>query len=95
LKEGVAPPFGSLYSLSRRELVALKEWLVRKVFIQASSSLAGSPILFVKKSDGSLRLCRGLNEGTIKNRYPLPLIQETLMRLSKAKYFATLDVRGA
>jgi hypothetical protein len=54
--------------------------------------------LFVKKPDGSLRLCvdyRGLNEGTIKNRYPLPLIQETLMRLSKAKWFTKLDVRGA
>jgi len=101
LKEGFVPPFGPLYSLSRPELVALKEWLdenLQKGFIRASSSPAGSPILFVKKSDGSLRLCvdyRGLNEGTIKNRYPLPLIQETLMRLSKAKYFTTLDVRGA
>src|SRR5436853_7749446 len=58
----------------------------------------GSPILFVKKKDGSLRLCvdyRDLNEKTIKNRYPLPLIQETLMQLSKATYFTKLDIRGA
>jgi hypothetical protein len=101
LKEGFTPPFGPLYSLSRPELVALKEWLeenLSKGFIRASSSAAGSPILFVKKGDGSLRLCvdyRGLNEGTLKDRYPLPLIQETLMRLSQAKYFTKLDVRGA
>ena len=38
---------------------------------------------------------RGINEGTIKNRYPLPLIRETLMRLSKARFFTKLDVRGA
>ena len=71
---------------------------VSKEFIRASSSLVGAPILFVKKSDGSLRLCvdyRGLNAGTIKNQYLLPLIRETLMRLSKARYYTTLDVRGA
>jgi len=57
-----------------------------------------SPILFVKKTDGSLQLCvdyQGLNAGTIKNRYPLPLLQETLIRLSNSKYFTTLDIRGA
>jgi hypothetical protein len=101
LKEGFQPPFGPLYSLSRFELEALKKWLeenLKKGFIRASSSPSGAPILFVKKGDGSLRLCvdyRGLNEGTIKNRYPLPLLQETLMRLSKARYFTKLDVRNA
>ena len=101
LKEGFTPPFGPLYSLSRPELEALRDWLqenLSKGFIRASSSPAGSPILFVKKGDGSLRLCvdyRVLNEGTIKNRYPLPLIKETLMRLSQAKWFSKLDVRGA
>jgi len=87
--------------MSRTELQTLKEWLeenLSKGFIRASSSPTASPILFVKKTDGSLRLCviyRGLNAGTIKNRYPLPLLQETLMRLSNAKYFTTLDIRGA
>jgi hypothetical protein len=101
LREGFTPPFGPLYSLSKTELQALKEWLeenLSKGFIRASSSPAASPILFVKKGDGSLRLCvdyRGLNEGTIKNRYPLPLLEETLMRLSKAQFFTTLDIRGA
>jgi hypothetical protein len=100
-KEGFVPPCGPLYSLSRFELQALREWLdenLSKGFIRASSSPAGAPILFVKKPGGGLRLCvdyRGLNEGTIKNRYPLPLIRETLMRLSKARYYSTLDVCGA
>jgi hypothetical protein len=83
------------------ELEALRKWLnenLSKGFIHASSPPAGAPILFVKKSDGSLRLCMdypGLNEGTIKNHYPLPLLHETLLRLQKAKYFTKLDIRGA
>ena len=101
LKEGTVPSFGPLYSLSRQELEALRKWLdenLAKGFIRTSSSSAGAPILFVKKKDGSLRLCvdyRDLNEKTIKNRYPLPLIQETLMQLSKAKWYTKLDIRGA
>ena len=101
LREGTVPSFGPLYSLSKYELESLRKWLdenLAKGFIRPSSSPAGSPILFVKKKDGSLRLCvdyRDLNEKTIKNRYPLPLIQETLMQLSKAKYFTKLDIRGA
>ena len=54
---------------------------LEKGFIQLSKSLAGAPILFVKKKDGSLCLCvnyRGLNKITIRNRYPLPLIPELL-----------------
>jgi hypothetical protein len=101
LVEGTTPPYGPLYSMSRNELVAMKEFIeenLPKGFIRSSSSPAGAPCLFVKKSDGSLRLCndyRGLNEITIKNRYPLPLIQETLMRLQKAKWYTKLDLRGA
>ena len=85
LKEGFTPPFGPIYLVSIPELKVLREWLdenLSKSFIRASSSLAGAPILFVKKSDGLLRLCmdyRGLNAGTIKNRYPLPLIREMLI----------------
>ena len=66
-----------------------------KGFIRSSSSPAGAPVLFAKKSDGSLRLCvdyRGLNEKTIKNRYPLPLLHDTLLYLQKAKYYTKLDV---
>ena len=101
LKEGTTPPYGPLYSMSRNELVAMKDFIeenLPKGFIRSSSSPAGAPCLFVKKSDGSLRLCndyRKLNEITVKNRYPLPLIQETLMRLQKAKWYTKLDLRGA
>jgi hypothetical protein len=79
----------------------LKHWLdknLSKGFIRTSSSPAAAAILLVKKGDGSLRLVvdyRGINEGTIKNRYPLPLLQDTLMNLSKAKWFTKLDIRGA
>jgi hypothetical protein len=101
LKDGFTPPFGPIYSLSRTELEALRKWLdenLSKGFIRASSSPAGAPILFVIKGHGSLCLCvdyRGLNEGTIKNRYPLPLLHETLLCLRKDKYFTKLDIRGA
>jgi hypothetical protein len=80
------------------ELEVLRKWLdenLAKGFIRASLSPAGAPILFVKKGDGSLRLCvdyRGLNEGTIKNRYPLPLLHETLLHLQKAKFYTKLDI---
>ena len=101
LEEGKTPPFGPLYSLSKTELDALSAWLeenLSKGFIRASQSPAGAPILFVKKKDGSLRLCvdyRALNNITIKNRYPLPLIPETLDRLNGARCFTKLDLRGA
>ena len=101
LREGTATSFGPDYSLDKHELEALRKWLdenLAKGFIRPSSSPAGSPILFVKKKYGSLRFCvdyHDLNEKTIKNRYPLPLILETLMQLSKAKYCTKLDIRGA
>jgi hypothetical protein len=101
LEPGTKPPFGRIYGLSEVELKALDEYLkdnLAKGFIRPSSSPAGAPILFVKKSDGTLRLCvdyRGINKITIKNRYPLPLIQENLDRLKHAKYFSKVDLRGA
>ncbi len=67
-------------------------------FIQPSKSLANAPILFEKKPDGSLRLCinyRGLNNLTIKNRYPLPLIGESLDQLGRAKRFTQVDLISA
>lgn len=101
LEPNTAPPYGPLYSLSAVELKELSDWLddnLNKGFIRPSQSPAGAPILFVKKKDGSLRLCvdyRGLNKITIKNRYPLPLIPEALDRLCHAKIFTKLDLRGA
>ena len=99
LQEGTSPPFGPVYPLSQTELDVLKKYIddnLRKGFIRHSQSPAGAPILFVKKPDGSLRLCvdyRGLNNITIKNKYPLPLIGELLDRVGKAKRFTKLDMR--
>ena len=101
LKTDQQPPWKPLYGMSESELSALRDFLkdnLEKGFIQSSSSPARAPVLFVKKKDGSLRLCvdyRGLNEITIKNRYPLPLIKETLNRVGKAKIYTKLDLRGA
>lgn len=69
--------------------------LLARGLIRPSESPWGAPVLFVKKKDGSLRLCvdyRALNAVTIKNRYPIPLIDELLDRLSGAHYFSALDL---
>jgi hypothetical protein len=101
LEEGQSPPFGPIYGLSELELQALRDYLTKnlaKGFIWHSKSLAGAPILFVKKKDDSLRLCvdyRGLNKITKKNRYPLPLISSLLDRLCTGKIFTKIDLRGA
>lgn len=102
LREGSdQPPFGPLYPCSAKELEHLRAYLVDmqgKGWIRESTSPAGAPILFAKKADGSLRVCvdyRGLNEITVKNRYPLPRIDEMLDRLVGAKIFTKLDLRDA
>ena len=66
-----------------------------KGFIRHSKSLAGAPILFVKKKDGSLQMCVdywGLNKVTIKNRYPLLLISRLLNQLGQAKIYTKIDL---
>jgi len=101
LQKGKTPTFGPLYDMSQDELRVLKKYLednLVKGFIQASSSPAASSVLFVKKPSEELRFCvdyRGLNAMTVKNRYPLPLIRETLDRLAKAKYYTKLDIIAA
>ena len=64
-------------------------------FIQPTSSLHGAPVLFVKKKDGSLRLCvdfRGLNRISKKDRYPLPLISDLLDSPRKAQVYSKIDL---
>ena len=71
--------------------------LLSKGFIRPSGSPFGAPILFVRKKDGSLRLCvdyRMLNKLTIKNRYPLPRIPELMDRLKGASVFSKIDLRS-
>lgn len=95
------PPYGPIYPLSAVQLRILREYLeenLRRGWITPSTSPAGAPVLFVPKKDGTLRLCvdyRGLNRVTIKNRHPLPLIDEMLDRLAGAKYYTRLDLRDA
>ena len=63
--------------------------------IRPSKSLISSPVFFIKKKDGSLRLVqdyRALNAITVKNKYPLPLISELINKLQGARYFTKLDV---
>lgn len=101
LEPGSKPPFGPIYSLSQDGLGVLSDYLKKNLangFIQPSSSPAAAPILFVKKKDGSLRLCvdyRGLNKITAPCRYPLPLINEMMDRLASARVFTKLDIRNA
>lgn len=101
LVDGQQPSFGPIYSLSISEQEALREYLdenLAKGFIVPSESPAASPILFVKKKDGSLRLCvdyRKLNAITVKNRYPLPLIGDLIDQVRYAKFFSKIDLRGA
>ena len=101
LKDGKEHGFGPLYGMSQNELKVLRKYLddhLAKGFIRASSSPVASPVIFVKKPGGGLRFCvdyRALNALTVKNRYPIPLIQETLTRLSKAKYYTKLDIIAA
>ena len=101
LEESKQPPFGPIYSLGPVELETLKTYIKTNLangFIRSSKSPARAPILFDKKPDGSLRLCvdyRSLNNITIKNRYLLPLIGESLDRLIRARRFTQLDLTNA
>ena len=71
--------------------------MLGKGFIRPSTSPRGAPVLFVKKKDGTLRLCidyRELNKVTIKNKYPLPRIDDFLDQLQGARVFSKIDLRS-
>ena len=93
--------YSPLYHQTTAELEAIKKYLVEnldKGFIKSSQAPFVAPVLFVKKANGSLRFCinyQKLNLMTRKDRYPLPLINETLARLAKAKIYTKLDIRQA
>ncbi|GJP47517.1 hypothetical protein CLOM_g6702 [Closterium sp. NIES-68] len=87
------PAFRAPYRLSPTELADMKthnEYLLAKGLIQPSTSPYGAPLLFTPKSDGSLRMCidyRALNMQTIKNKYPIPQIDDLLDQLREPRYF--------
>ena len=99
LEEDVPLGYHPLYHQTEEELRALKKYLIEnleKGFIAHSSAPFASPVLFVKNPSRGLRFCidyHKLNAITKKDQYPLPLLDDTLARLSCAKIFTKLDIR--
>ncbi|GJP64616.1 hypothetical protein CLOP_g21590 [Closterium sp. NIES-67] len=94
------PTFRVPYQLSPTELANMKkqiEYLLAKGLIRPSTSPYTAPVLFTPKPDGSLRMCidyRALNKQTIKNKYPIPRIDDRLDQLRGATVFSKLDLRS-
>ncbi|GJS11874.1 putative reverse transcriptase domain-containing protein [Tanacetum coccineum] len=100
LAPGAIPVAKSPYRLAPSEMEELSGQLKElqdKGFIRPSSSPWGAPVLFVKKKDGSFRMCinyRELNKLTIKNHYPLPRIEDLFDQLQGSQYFSKIDIRS-
>ncbi|KAL8125846.1 hypothetical protein AgCh_013227 [Apium graveolens] len=99
LAPGTTPVSKSLYRLApveMKELASQLQELLDNGMIRPSVSPWGVPVLFVKKKDGSMRLCidyRELNKMTIKNRYPLPRIDDLFDQLKGVVHFSKIDLR--
>ncbi|KAK1698898.1 hypothetical protein QYE76_015595 [Lolium multiflorum] len=97
---GTAPIAQPPYKMGPKELVELKaqiDELEQKGFIQESVSPWGTPVIFVDKRDGGKRMCgdyRNLNNVTIKNKYPLPRIQDLFDQVQGAGVFSKIDLRS-
>ena len=100
LLPGSVAPAQAPYRMAPKELAELRRQLnelLEAGLIQPSKAPYGAPVLFQKKQDGSLRMCvdyRALNKVTVKNKYPVPLVQDLMDRLSKASWFTKLDLRS-
>ena len=100
LLPGTAPVSKAPYRMAPAELKELQtqlQELLDKGFIRPSHSPWGAPVLFVKKKDGTFRMCidyRELNKVTIKNKYPLPLIDDLFDQLKEASVFSKIDLRS-
>ncbi|GJR22013.1 putative reverse transcriptase domain-containing protein [Tanacetum coccineum] len=97
---GAAPVARAPYRLAPSEMKELSDQLKElsdKGFIRPSSSPWGAPVLFVKKKDGSFRMCidyRELNKLTVKNRYPLPRIDDLFDQLQGSSVYSKIDLRS-
>ncbi|OAY81215.1 Transposon Ty3-G Gag-Pol polyprotein [Ananas comosus] len=100
LVPGTTPISKAPYRMAPAELKELKaqlQDLLDKGFIRPSVSPWGAPVLFVKKKDGSLRLCvdyREINKVTIKNKYPLPRIDDLFDQLQGSKVYSKIDLQS-
>ncbi|GJX47779.1 putative nucleotidyltransferase, ribonuclease H [Tanacetum coccineum] len=100
LVPGAAPVARAPYRLApaeMQELSAQLQELSDRGFIRPSSSPWGAPVLFVKKKDGSFRMCidyRELNKLTVKNRYPLPRIDDLFDQLQGSRVYSKIDLRS-
>ncbi|GKF43797.1 hypothetical protein Tco_0130349, partial [Tanacetum coccineum] len=98
LVPGAAPVAWAPYRLAPSEMKELSEQLKElsdKGFIRTSSSPWGAPVLFVKKKDGSFRMCidyRELNKQTVKNRYPLPRIDDLFDQLQGSSVYSKINL---
>lgn len=98
---GAVYPKGRLYNISRPEREALETYIKESLaagLIHPSSSPLGAGLFFVSKKDGSLQPCidyRGLNDITVKNKYPLPLMNSAFDSLQGVTVFTKLDLRNA
>ncbi|GKC12269.1 hypothetical protein Tco_1009051, partial [Tanacetum coccineum] len=99
LVPSAAPVARAPYRLAPSEMKELSDQLQElsdKGFLRPSSSPWGAPVLFFKKKDGSFRMCIGyqeLNKLTVKNRYPLPRIDDLLDQLQGSSVYSQIDLR--
>jgi len=99
MKEGFVPRKGKVYLLSREEREEGHEFIqeqLRKGYIRPLKSPQMAPVFFIGKKDGKKRIVqdyRYLNEWTIKNNYPLPLISDVVENIGMKKVFTKMDLR--